>query len=183
MKLDKPAPTSGGPRTARRSTLAAPSGGGGGWLDTEFFLDKEIFLYGAVILLGAFLRLWALGDKPLHHDESIHAWYSFKLFTDGGGAYRYDPAYHGPFLYHANALMYFGNRYFTFGLGHDGFWSAYMRYMVVGAVVVALNAGILAALVQGTGIDPRLGQAISLLLITPVAFVLFKRWTFRIKPA
>jgi len=83
----------------------------------------------------------------------------------------------------ANALMYFGNRYFTFGLGHDGFWSAYLRYMVVGAVVVALNAGILAALVQGTGIDPRLGQAISLLLITPVAFVLFKRWTFQIRPA
>jgi putative flippase GtrA len=83
----------------------------------------------------------------------------------------------------ANALMYFGNRYFTFGLGNDGFWSAYLRYMIVGAVVVALNAGILAALVQGTGIDPRLGQAISLLLITPVAFVLFKRWTFRIRPA
>jgi putative flippase GtrA len=83
----------------------------------------------------------------------------------------------------ANALMYFGNRYFTFGLGHDGFWSAYLRYMVVGAVVVALNAGILAALVQGTGIDPRLGQAISLLLITPVAFVMFKRWTFQIRPA
>jgi len=82
----------------------------------------------------------------------------------------------------ANALMYFGNRYFTFGLGNDGFWSAYLRYMIVGAVVVALNAGILAALVQGTGIDPRLGQAISLLLITPVAFVLFKRWTFRIRP-
>jgi putative flippase GtrA len=55
--------------------------------------------------------------------------------------------------------------------------------MIVGAVVVALNAGILAALVQGTGIDPRLGQAISLLLITPVAFVLFKRWTFQIRPA
>ena len=83
----------------------------------------------------------------------------------------------------ANALMYFGNRYFTFGLGNDGFWSAYLRYMIVGAVVVALNAGILAALVQGTGIDPRLGQAISLLLITPVAFVLFKRWTFQIRPA
>ena len=47
-------------------------------------------------------------------------------------------------------------------------------------VVVGLNVGILAALVEGTGIDSRLGLAISLLLITPVAFVLFKRWTFRI---
>jgi putative flippase GtrA len=83
----------------------------------------------------------------------------------------------------ANALMYIGNRYFTFRLGHEGFWSAYLRYMIVGAVVAGLNTGILAALVQGTGIDSRIGVAISLLLITPVAFVLFKRWTFRIKPA
>jgi putative flippase GtrA len=83
----------------------------------------------------------------------------------------------------ANALMYLGNRYFTFRLGHEGFWSAYARYMLVGAVVVGLNAAILAALVEGTGINAVLGQAISLLLITPVAFVLFKRWTFRIRPA
>ncbi len=83
----------------------------------------------------------------------------------------------------ANAVMYIGNRYFTFRLGHAGFWSAYLRYMIVGAVVAGLNAGILAALVQGTGIDSRIGVAISLLLITPVAFVLFKRWTFRIKAA
>jgi putative flippase GtrA len=83
----------------------------------------------------------------------------------------------------ANALMYVGNRYFTFRLGHEGFWSAYLRYMIVGAVVAGLNVAILAALVQGTGIDSRIGVAISLLLITPVAFVLFKRWTFRIKPA
>jgi putative flippase GtrA len=83
----------------------------------------------------------------------------------------------------SNALMYLGNRYFTFGLGHEGFWSAYLRYMLVGTVVVALNAAVLAALVEGTGIDARIGQAISLLLITPVAFVLFKRWTFRLRPA
>jgi putative flippase GtrA len=83
----------------------------------------------------------------------------------------------------ANALMYLGNRYFTFRLGHEGFWGAYARYMLVGAVVVGLNAAILTALVEGTGINAVLGQAISLLLITPVAFVLFKRWTFRIRPA
>jgi putative flippase GtrA len=83
----------------------------------------------------------------------------------------------------ANTAMYVGNRYFTFRLGHAGFWATYLRYLLTGAVVGGLNVGILAALVEGTGIDPRLGQAISLLLITPVAFVLFKRWTFRIRPA
>ncbi len=80
----------------------------------------------------------------------------------------------------ANAGMYLGNRYFTFRLGNEGFWGAYLRYMVVGALVAVLNALILAALVEGTGIDARIGVAISLLIVTPVAFVLFKRWTFRI---
>ncbi len=80
----------------------------------------------------------------------------------------------------SNALMYLGNRYFTFRLGHAGFWGAYLRYMVVGTVVAGLNLGILAALVEGTGIDSRIGLAISLLLVTPPAFVLFKRWTFRV---
>jgi putative flippase GtrA len=82
----------------------------------------------------------------------------------------------------ANALMYLGNRYFTFRLGNEGFWSAYLRYLLVGVVVAALNAALLTLLVEGAGLDSRVGVAISLLLVTPVAFVLFKRWTFRIGP-
>ena len=31
----------------------------------------------------------------------------------------------------SNVLMYLGNRYFTFRLGHAGFWSAYVRYLIV----------------------------------------------------
>ena len=80
----------------------------------------------------------------------------------------------------SNALMYLGNRYFTFGLGHDGFWSAYLRYCLVGGVVAGLNAAILVLIVKLLHLDPRIGQALSLLLVTPVGFVLFKRWTFRI---
>lgn len=82
----------------------------------------------------------------------------------------------------SNALMYLGNRYFTFRLGHEGFWSAYARYVLVGFVVVALNAGVLALLVEGGHLDETLAQALSLLAVTPVAFVLFKRWTFRLGP-
>jgi putative flippase GtrA len=80
----------------------------------------------------------------------------------------------------SNALMYLGNRYFTFRLGHDGFWGAYLRYMLVGAIVAGLNAAILALIVERLHLDPRLAQALSLLIVTPVGFVLFKRWTFRI---
>lgn len=80
----------------------------------------------------------------------------------------------------SNVLMYLGNRYFTFRLGHEGFWSAYARYLLVGLVVVALNAVVLAALVEGVGLDETLAQALSLLVVTPPAYLMFKRWTFRV---
>ena len=82
----------------------------------------------------------------------------------------------------SNALMYLGNRYFTFRLGHDAFWSAYLRYVIVGGVVAGLNALILALLVEGLDVHPQVGLAISLLIVTPVAFVLNKRWTFQLGP-
>lgn len=64
-------------------------------------------LYAAgllVAILALTTRFWALGDRPFHHDESIHAHQSYTLMKDG--TWRYDPAYHGPFLYYANALVY-----------------------------------------------------------------------------
>jgi putative flippase GtrA len=82
----------------------------------------------------------------------------------------------------SNALMYLGNRYYTFGLGHAGFWGAYLRYILVGLVVAGLNAMVLALLVEVVGLYPVYAQALSLLVITPVAFVLNKRWTFRPVP-
>jgi putative flippase GtrA len=83
----------------------------------------------------------------------------------------------------SNALMYLGNRYYTFGLGHDGLWPAYVRYILVGLVVAGLNAIVLAILVETLRFHAVYGQALSLLLITPVAFVLNKRWTFRERQA
>jgi putative flippase GtrA/pimeloyl-ACP methyl ester carboxylesterase len=83
----------------------------------------------------------------------------------------------------ANALMYVGNRYFTFRLGHAGFWKAYARYLAVGLAVAVVNAALLSALVETTGVDARVGQAVSLLILAPFAFVLFKRWTFRLGSA
>jgi uncharacterized protein (TIGR03663 family) len=56
------------------------------------------------VLAALATRFYRLGDRPLHHDESIHAFESYTLAKDGN--WRYDPAYHGPFLYYANALVY-----------------------------------------------------------------------------
>lgn len=63
-----------------------------------------LILGGVVLLLALATRFARLGERPLHHDESIHAFQSYSLAKDGN--WRYDPAYHGPFLYYANALVY-----------------------------------------------------------------------------
>jgi len=66
-----------------------------------------------LLLMAAGLRLSLLDVTPFHHDESIHAWFSYQLWT--GHSYTYDPIYHGPFLYWTTAAMYsvFGDNDFT----------------------------------------------------------------------
>ncbi len=66
--------------------------------------DWEKTLYGAIILLAIASRFWDLGARALHHDESLHATYSYYLFT--GRGYTHDPLLHGTFIYHLNALVY-----------------------------------------------------------------------------
>jgi len=58
-----------------------------------------IILIIAIILRFAFLDL-----KLLHHDEAIHAWFSYELITKG--VYVYDPMYHGPLLYYLTGGMF-----------------------------------------------------------------------------
>ena len=55
----------------------------------------EGWLWVGVILLGAVLRFWGIGDKPLHHDESMHAFFSLS-FARAPASYEYDPLLHGP---------------------------------------------------------------------------------------
>jgi uncharacterized protein (TIGR03663 family) len=63
------------------------------------------YLFLAIFLLGLFLRLYSLDLKLLHHDEAVHAWFAYKLVTEG--AYTYDPMYHGPLLYFLTAGMFY----------------------------------------------------------------------------
>ncbi|MDD1713972.1 MAG: TIGR03663 family protein, partial [Methanoregulaceae archaeon] len=64
---------------------------------------RNLFLI--IFLLGLFLRLFSPELKLLHHDEAVHAWFSYKLVTEG--AYTYDPMYHGPLLYFLTAGMFY----------------------------------------------------------------------------
>jgi uncharacterized protein (TIGR03663 family) len=58
----------------------------------------------ALLVLAAVLRLFRLGERPFHHDESIHA--NFALQLANQGTYKYDPVYHGPVQYYAVAAAF-----------------------------------------------------------------------------
>ncbi|HQR67591.1 MAG TPA: hypothetical protein PLB02_09370, partial [Thermoanaerobaculia bacterium] len=67
-----------------------------------FASETEKRAWIALLLLSALLRVVALGARPFHHDESIHAWASNRLVTEGN--YKYDPVYHGPVQYYMVGL-------------------------------------------------------------------------------
>ena len=109
-------------------------------------LDKKIIgsltlercLFIGVFLIAIATRLYIAGVRPEHHDESIHAFYSWKIVTNGLGNYQYDPVYHGPVLYYWTALCFwlFGDSDFVarvspviFGLGLIAFAWPLRRYM------------------------------------------------------
>jgi uncharacterized protein (TIGR03663 family) len=96
-------------------------------LDRRVLLNNralEIAAYAVLFLASIVLHLWQLDAKAMHHDESIHAWISYRFFTGMGqfncaghnevagvirqaDTYCYDPVYHGPTLYFATILSYF----------------------------------------------------------------------------
>jgi predicted membrane-bound mannosyltransferase len=77
----------------------------------------EQVAYIAIGLLALIAHLWGLGDRALHHDETLHAYYSWRIYV--GEGYIHDPLLHGPFLYYLGSLLYFlfGDNDFTARLG------------------------------------------------------------------
>lgn len=64
-------------------------------------LPERVWTYAsiAVLALAAALRLYALGLKPMHHDEGVNGFFLTTLLRSG--VYKYDPSnYHGPTLYY-----------------------------------------------------------------------------------
>lgn len=98
-------------------------------------IERAVYLIAFVFAIV--LSLYELGERPYHHDESIHAFYSWKISREGVGSYRYDPVYHGLVLYYASAaVMLLGDNDFTgrlsavlFGLGVLGFAWPLRRYL------------------------------------------------------
>ena len=88
-----------------------------GWSPVEFWRRRpEMALaiaVGAMAVAGLVLRLVELAERPLHHDESIDAWYSWRFLE---GTYEgYDPVYHGPLRFYLTAAFFwlFGESHTT----------------------------------------------------------------------
>ncbi|NLA38565.1 MAG: TIGR03663 family protein [Methanomicrobiales archaeon] len=72
-----------------------------GWIRERLSFERLFLL---ILLVTVILRFYSLDLKLFHHDEAIHAWFSYRLLTEG--IYSYDPMYHGPFLYYTTAGIF-----------------------------------------------------------------------------
>jgi len=70
------------------------------------FLSRIRFehLFLVIFIIALIVRFFLIDLKLFHHDEAVHAWFSYKLLTTG--TYVYDPVYHGPLLYYMTAGMF-----------------------------------------------------------------------------
>jgi len=73
-------------------------------LASRLSITRETAAYAALLIAAALFRFWDLGSRALHHDESIHAQWSWGLLQ---GNYHHSPVFHGPFYYHAQGLVFF----------------------------------------------------------------------------
>ena len=91
-------------------------------------LAWEMVAYGALLIVAAAMRFWDLGLRAVHHDESLHSFYSWQL-AEGQG-FRHDPLMHGPLQFELNAAIFL-----IFG---DNDYTSRILYAVAGTVLVTL---------------------------------------------
>jgi predicted membrane-bound mannosyltransferase/sugar lactone lactonase YvrE len=99
----------------------------------------EVASYAVLLVSAAILRFYNLGARALHHDESLHAYFSYG-FTRGlrdvfigsnaGGEYVHEPFMHGPFQFIGNGFV----MYFT----GDGDYQARILAALMGTAMVGM---------------------------------------------
>ncbi|MDP6719941.1 MAG: TIGR03663 family protein, partial [Pirellulaceae bacterium] len=117
---------------------------GRGWIP-NFPSRWEIAAYVSLFSVALLMRLYDLGTRAVHHDESLHGVFA-NNFANGEG-YIHNPLMHGPFLFHSTAASFFlfGSNDFTLRIVEVLFGSALIlvplllrhRLGNVGALLVA----------------------------------------------
>lgn len=90
-------------------------------------LTAELGTYATLFAVGFLLRFWDLGSRALHHDESIHAQWAWRLMQ---GDYTHSPIFHGPFYYHFQAAVFF-----LFGTGD---YTSRVSAAIAGTAIILL---------------------------------------------
>ena len=85
-------------------------------------------LYVVLAVAAAAMRFWDLGVRAFHHDESLHAFYSWNLYA--GEGFIHNPMMHGPFQMEATAGLFF-----LFG---DSDYTARLLYAIAGTALVLM---------------------------------------------
>lgn len=75
------------------------------WLARVYTLNWEVIAYTVIAVIAVVSRFWDLGVRVMSHDESLHTYYSWRLYD--AGDYSHTPLMHGPVLFHAVAFFYF----------------------------------------------------------------------------
>src|SRR2546428_4101305 len=76
-----------------------------GTLSLRLRLTWEAAAYGVLIACAFAFRLWDLGSRAMHHDESLHSYYAYQILQ--GHGYEHSPVLHGPFQFFGMALTFF----------------------------------------------------------------------------
>ena len=100
----------------------------GGGLASPLVRWWELALYGVLLVTASVMRLWDLGSRAVHHDESLHAFYSWNLYN--GSGYVHNPMMHGPFQFEANAALFY-----VFG---DSDYTSRLLYAFLGIALVGM---------------------------------------------
>ena len=87
-----------------------------------------VALYVVLAVAAAAMRFWDLGVRAFHHDESLHAFYSWNLYA--GEGFIHNPMMHGPFQMEATAGLFF-----LFG---DSDYTARLLYAIAGTALVLM---------------------------------------------
>ena len=117
---DNTTPTPSIPLTARLSSALNDVRAGIRWW--------EALSYAALLVIGLIMRLWDLGARAMHHDESLHALYSWKL--SNGEGFAHNPMMHGPLQFEVNAALFYV-------LG-DSEVTARVLYALMGTVLILM---------------------------------------------
>ncbi len=90
----------------------------------------ESLAYVVIAAIAIATRFWDLGSRALHHDESLHTFFSW-VYEQGNG-YIHHPMMHGPALFHLDALAYL--------LLGSSDWASRVPAALFGVILVLLPA-------------------------------------------